>query len=230
MTALVVVALLGVIAWMTRALWTKGARRAFEDQAEHPKQPDHMPDDEASRMAVHEIGHAVAAWSCTLVDCVERVTISPLGGSVVYQLRCTDDDGQRWCALVISLAGPAAEAMVYRRWKSKPARYDLRHARKLAAELVERGSLMPPWQAPTQKVRVPFDRAFSDGVSPQQVAIMSQGYSEARRVVRAHGSSYYRLVAKLLRSLRLGTDDLAVHLPKRSLWQRIASGRGRFIV
>src|SRR5271166_3771290 len=83
-------------------------------------------DTQECRLAVHEAGHAVAGWCCTLVGEVAVATIeAKSGGYVRHSYYKIDGPEAEWCEMVISLAGVVAEATVYSRWRTRGCEQDL---------------------------------------------------------------------------------------------------------
>ena len=79
-----------------------------------------------TRRAVHEAGHAVAAWYCLSVDRVFGVTIEErgdTGGTMSYSIR------DRWDSTIVAMAGLAAETIVFGKFRSGAASSDLKQVR-----------------------------------------------------------------------------------------------------
>ncbi|HYX19560.1 MAG TPA: hypothetical protein VFA98_01800, partial [Thermoanaerobaculia bacterium] len=112
------------------------------------------------RVAVHEAGHAVAAWCCTLVAEVKIATIEDKGGGgvVKYSYVPSPNPAAPWCCAVIALAGVAAEAHVYARWKTAGAHKDITDALTYVRQ--SRGHA-PPWERLGGKRDLGFQKMFS---------------------------------------------------------------------
>lgn len=149
------------------------------------------------RVAVHEAGHAAAAWCCTLVAAVNVATIENTdgGGVVKYSFLNVPSPDAAWCRAVISLAGVAAEAHVYARWKTRGAEADISGALELAH--AARGHV-PPWERLRGKNDLGFQKMFTQKIEPEDLAFLEESFHMARRILRAHGSDFFRLVSALL--------------------------------
>jgi len=151
------------------------------------------------RVAVHEAGHALAAWCCTLVSEVKIATIEAKhgGGTVVYAFLNLPGPDSAWCRAVISLAGVAAEAHVYARWKTHGSKEDI------AAALAQAGRARdhdPPWAriGSGASSTLGFQRLFASKLHPSDEVVLEESYRMARRILRAHGGDFFRLVSALL--------------------------------
>lgn len=191
------------------------------------------------RVAVHEAGHAVAAWFCTAIAAVDRVTIDPApaaalglgtnditGGHVAHRMARLDN--WRWCAAVVDLAGFAAEAMVFDSVQTLPSARDLTDARDNVRAC---GGLSYPW--PTPDVSGPeFASYFVEPPSTAEVAGLAKAYYTARHVVLAtHGSDLRRLANALRRRRYITEPGLVGLLGSRKMLHTIGllSGRGGFV-
>lgn len=206
--------LLAALAWSYRARERRPPERGRHPQIDTP----------AARVAAHEAGHVVAAWSCAAVSEVSRVEMDDDGGTTYYRMPI---EGNEWSQIVISLAGICAESMIFRRWKSGPSRHDMQTARALASALQARGEDTPPWTP--SRTDVPLEKAFFDQLSAGELETMQIAYAEAQRIVDRHAKELYLVAGDLLATGRLDRDHLASRLPRRYLaglpWQR-----GRFMI
>jgi ATP-dependent Zn protease len=147
------------------------------------------------RVAVHEAGHAAAAWCCTLVAAVNVATIENEGGGVVkYSFLNIPSPDAAWCRAVISLAGVAAEAHVYARWKTRGAEGDISNALELAH--AARGHA-PPWERLGGR-SLDFQKMFAQKIAREDLIFLEESFHMARRILRAHGGDFFRLVSALL--------------------------------
>jgi hypothetical protein len=180
------------------------ARRAFARAARAPS----IAATPELRSAVHEAGHAVALWCCTATEAIRSVHIDAAGGGVLHDTR-ERSQAERWCCLVICLAGVAAEGAAFGSWRSGEAKRDLLRARELAEQL---GETPAPWTVgPTYGViEKPF-RALSEGAT----RALHVGYAMPQRVLRAHCPRFYRLVGSLLHLRHLDRSALAAVLGSR---------------
>ena len=220
MSALLLLGLLVFAIWLTatllRAPDDAGSLRKPGAAARHRAWTAAQSDE--CKMAVHECGHAVAAWCCTAVSAIGGITMErETGGGVLYTFvfKMGSVADSHWCDTVISLAGIAAEVHTYGRCRGGPARTDLSKAREAARELVKLGSPSPPWGKSKHLNVLPFDKVWEDAPSAAEVAILSQAYRMARDIVKAHGHSFYRLVSVLLTRKTVTEKEAAVVLGRR---------------
>ena len=149
------------------------------------------------RVAVHEAGHAAAAWCCTLVSEVKVATIEHKGGGgiVHYAYLNVPSPAASWCRAVIALAGVAAEAHVYARWKTAGSQEDIEHALEFARQA--RGHA-PPWERLVGKHNLGFQKMFSGKIEDEDLVFLEESFHMARRILRAHGGDFFKLVSALL--------------------------------
>ncbi len=182
-------------------------------------------DTQECRLAVHEAGHAVAAWCCTLVAEVSFATIEHKnkeweGGLVGYKFYGLDWMEDRWCKMVIVLSGVAAEAMVYSRWRTTGSEDDLTRALKFAESIaLAKNPVDPPWQRLSEGEAagsVPdLARAFKTKPSTAAIANLEEGFRMSRRVLRSHGSSFFKVVSMLLAKKSTSQADIEALLGNR---------------
>jgi hypothetical protein len=183
-------------------------------------------DTQECRLAVHEAGHAVAAWCCTLVAEVDLATIEHKdkiegweGGVVRYSFYGVNWMDDRWCKMVIALSGVAAEAMVYSRWRTTGSQADLLKALAVAESLASsKNPVDPPWR---RLGAIPGDRvpdlasAFRSKPSSGATGNLEEGYRMARRVLRSHGGAFFKVVSMLLAKKSTTKADIEALLGKR---------------
>lgn len=180
-------------------------------------------DTQECRLAVHEAGHAVAAWCCTLVTEVNAATIEDeKGGLVSFTYRHSGLPEERWCQMVIALAGVAAEGMVYSKWSTKGSEKDLGEALVFAKVLREN----PPWERLGRASgSVPnFQKMSRTKLDPDVIENVNEAYRMARRVLRSHGSQFFKVVSMLLTKKATRKVDLEAVLGMRHLERIVATG------
>lgn len=160
---------------------------------------------QSRRFAVHEAGHAVAAWYCTAVERITRASIDANGGVVVMRSR----RGAPWCDAVILLAGIAAEGIVIGRFSSGPAREDLRHAIAAIRDLPDREDRAATGPTPD------LERAFASPLSERERRLLRAAYGEAREIIRAHRDRFDRLADELHRNGSLDESEMRLILGAR---------------
>jgi ATP-dependent Zn protease len=176
------------------------ARRLLLDDEEDRVKDSKAVDNLECRLAVHEAGHAVIAWCCTIVPSVKVATVEdPMGGMVLYTCREPKEPEAAWCRAVIALAGVAAEAHVYGRWKTRGSEGDISKALAFVREIGPR-EVAPPWMKIGEAgSKVPdFGKLFHGGIGALERERMKEAYRMARKIVATHGGDYFRLVSALL--------------------------------
>jgi hypothetical protein len=187
-----------VVAYIVRifaevVLWL---RQTFPNSPSQSCSKDKPVDSVPYRIAVHEAGHAVAAWACSCIRGITEVTVESKtgGGHVRFTYYESETDSFYWCKTVISLAGWAAEMRVFSKARAKPAEGDLLDARTLVSRLSFGAT--PPWK-PTAP---PFDftRVFSFDLRSQDAAALAHCYAMASHLISSYGDRFDQLVALLL--------------------------------
>lgn len=239
LVAAVVCLLVGAALWFLgpRPGWRTANRFArFLDWSEirvAPPVPAVFEDTPDWRKAAHEAGHAVVAWSCTMVQTVHEVTIAaPDGGYVKYAdaYRPSEHTDARWCDTVIALAGVAGEVAVYGRVRSGPASADLRCAMEHARQL---SGVAPPWRldAVTRSaVVLPFDAMFEEPPSREQIAVLRHAYLIARHILCVRDPSHRHLMVTLHAKRVLNEEDLTGVLGTRAIVKWFGHKRPSFVV
>ena len=179
------------------------------------------------RLAVHEAGHAVAGWCCTLVGEVTVATIEDKsGGFVRHSYYAIGGPEAEWCEMVISLAGIAAEAMVYSRWRTAGSEGDLSRALALAKSIDARGQESLPWdRLGFAAGPVPdFTKMFKAELPTAVLENLEEGYRMTRQVLRSHGSRFFKMVTLLLTKRAVTRFDMERALGKRHFETLIAVG------
>jgi ATP-dependent Zn protease len=149
------------------------------------------------RTALHEAGHAVAAWRCTLLNHMVGGSIDYDSGRVEYvidkETSLTD-----WAVATVSLAGIAAEMKEFGQARSGQCTSDLLKARECAGKIIMAQAAEAPWLKPGEGHQLPpgqqFERLFSDTLSVLERHVIRRAYQKARELVRC---PELHLVAKL---------------------------------
>ncbi len=181
-----------------------------------PRQPSPHYTVFANRAAVHEAGHTVAAWCCTLVPSVDRVSIETATGGVTEYTHYDEDSSEGiWCCIVINLAGLAAEISAWGKMRSGECESDLQKALKNAKKLVEDGSIKPPWKITPRSSSLKFEKIFQE-LDEVHGQILSDGYHMAHAILEAHGNRFHKVVSILLTKKTVKSEDLEPVLGKRT--------------
>ncbi len=179
------------------------------------------------RLAVHEAGHAVTAWCCTMVTDVSITIEAKGGGGHVTWMMHGDGVDETWHRLVIALAGAAAEAMIYKR--SRPensSKYDFGRAHEYAETI---GNAPAPWSDPGGPT-ISFEKIYASPPSPAVRKNLESAYRMASHVIRAHGRDFYRLVSLLLAHRTVKEHDVTRILGHRAPIRLLAPFGARFIL
>jgi hypothetical protein len=177
-----------------------------------PRKPVHVDLPEI-RAAVHEAGHAVAAWCCTIVTRVKVASVGKGGdGRVGFELFLLGSPDARWCQLVIALAGPAAEAMVYKKGRSRESNLDLTAALQHAEAI---GSAPPPWAA-QRGPTFDFDRLYYPRPSEQARRNLEEGYRMAKCILQKSEHRMYAVTSALLACGSVSEKELSMILGSRT--------------
>jgi ATP-dependent Zn protease len=169
-----------------------------------------------NRAAVHEAGHTLAAWCCTLVDTVDSVTIErPEGGHVLYRQNVADTTEGVWCELVITLAGLAAEISEFNVIRSGESESDLQKSLASAKNLASNGSTKSPWGTFSREKTLKFKNMYRD-LEPVHEQILAEAYTMCHEIIEAHGNKFYKLVSVLLTKKTISQSDLESVLGNRS--------------
>lgn len=194
-------------------------------------------------MAIHEAGHVVAAWYCTITLWL-KVTLEPdpkWPGSLgrVATQHEQGSSAHVWCLGACGLAGIAAELMVEKYVAVGPTTDDLRQVFEMLPKIA--GS-SPPWTSsgdsfPTlvELERHPFEvasdiaKAFGKSLSTDERIALFSIYVQARNLVHAHRERLLA-VAQLLEERRtLTEDDLRPTLGPRFAVIRAGLAGPRFV-
>lgn len=172
------------------------------------------PDTVENRIAVHEAGHTLAAWLCSHTDNISATVVDPIGGRVNYRISGYEHDEPRmaWAALVIDLAGIAAEIAVYGRFHSASVRGDLSKARDRVRNVsqVELDRLPPPYRP-----ILLFTLMYSPPLTDDEERVLGVAYQQAKRLIKSNTSRFYRLVSLLL-TFRTATEaQIAIAMGSR---------------
>jgi len=180
-----------------------------------------FPETRETKTAIHEAGHTIAAWFCTFIDDVKSARIEANGGEVRHSSSAFGADFT-WCRMVIALAGVAAEAKVYKRWRSGEAKEDLMRVREFATKVV---GTKPPWGvlfAPPQG----FESVYKSPLSSDESHVIRSAYAMARLLLDKHEIRLYRCAGLLLHRRKITSSDLTAALGSRGFLRVAATSCG----
>ncbi len=181
---------------------------------------------ERARVAVHEAGHALLAWTTPAAEPLRRVSILPRGMSLgATQQRPSEDRhiltrAELDARLVVLLGGHAAEKVV-KGDTSTGAENDLREATRLATKMVAHYGMserLGPAYYEFQEEhaflghRIATESGTSDAtvhaIEREAQVLLVGALAAAESGIEAHRPSLDRLVAALLERETLERDDL----------------------
>lgn len=150
------------------------------------------------RPVIHECGHATVAWLSPAVAFVERITFHDDGGAKTDIGYCPDHLEFHSERMVISMAGMAAEIIVWRRVRAAGFQNDLANA-WAAAEIVGRYS-------PSEDLARRWTSCFSDSSldvtsmlvekTPRRVGeLMNLAFRRAKWLILENRAGFDRLCA-----------------------------------
>jgi cell division protease FtsH len=175
-------------------------------------------------IAAHEAGHVLAAEYAERHEKARQVTIEPRGqamGLAVYGQtdRALHDPQYLHEALVATLAGRAAEQIVFKRVSSGAAN-DLQKATDLARRAVEELGFSPR-VGQIVASRTPFSEQTQAVVDSEIERMVADAYADALALLSEHREQLDRLTARLLEQRVLERVDIltaignVTSLPKR---------------
>lgn len=171
------------------------------------------------KIAVHEAGHAITAWICPHVQEVSLATIeSEFGGTVLFKIF-----DKTWPQIVISLAGVAAEQLIFGKFNPKPAEMDLLSARALCKKInIEDLPI---------KSRIisdlSFDKIFFQKLSKKEKIILLTAYLKAKEILSDRKVLLIKLISSLLLLKSMNEKQLSLVLGKRDFIKILASFKGK---
>ena len=170
----------------------------------------------SNRAAVHEAGHVVAAWCCTLVHKIGDITIEhKQGGVTAFWTIQKESPESHWCYIVILLSGMAAEMSAYGKTRSGGCGPDLESALEKAKLIAKSGSSDPPWGVPPCKYTPDFANMIT-ALDPVHKRILTASYCMAYSILEAHGNDFYRIVTVLLTRKTASASDIESVLGPRA--------------
>jgi cell division protease FtsH len=181
---------------------------------------------EKGRVAVHEAGHAVLAWTIPEAEPLRRVSILPRGMALGATQQSPSEDrhlftrAQLEARLAVLLGGHAAERLLLGEI-STGAENDLREATALATRMVAHFGMseaLGPVHYAFQEEhaflghRVATDRGTSDqtvhAIEREARALLGAALRRAGQAIEAHRGQADRLIAALLERETLERDEL----------------------
>lgn len=187
-----------------------------------------MNDDEKQRVAYHEAGHALVAYSLPNTDPVHKVSIIPRGlAALGYTMQRPDGDrflmtqSELESRIQVLLAGTIAEEMVYRDI-STGAQNDLERATEIARSMVMeygmskmgrvnyRGSSRSPFLATVggeESLRSHSERTARE-IDEEVKRIIDEAMEQVRRILALRRDALEGLTARLIEIESVDADEL----------------------
>jgi cell division protease FtsH len=177
-----------------------------------------MSDEERTRVAYHEGGHAILGLLVAGADPVNRVTIVPHGMALGVTYQRPEDDRHSYseqylhARIVGAMGGRAAEEVVFGQ-HTTGAENDMQQATELARQMVTRWGMSerlgPVTLAPRDGTSgggaesfgfggKPYGSATADAIDAEVLRLLEEGASEATRLLQAHRRELDQLAAALL--------------------------------
>ena len=181
-------------------------------------------------IAIHEAGHTLLAWACTLVR--EITSVDTLqhkdggkGGATRFTMYAQTINGM-WSELVITLGGIAAEVNTYGQFRVIEVPEDLTSAWELSQKLANQQQLLAPWKLP-KTLTIPFSKIYRK-VSSDQIVILEQAYLMANHLLLTHEQRFSQLMSSLVNKPILNTKQVDEVLGERQ-WIRTLSPQSLFV-
>lgn len=195
--------------WFKRTVSKR--RRQRQERVSLIKTPDTLE----TRIAVHETGHLVVAWSCSAISAITSVTADSAKSAgrteAKFNRQHTATEDGLWCQLVLTLAGAAAEARTF--GTSVGHLRDAQEALVLAEQLAKIGFTSKEQKlAIDSEVRLPIILGSVEGL-----ALTRAAFTLAWRLIEAKGLAFDRVVSVLITKKTLDESDLRPMLGSRRL-------------
>lgn len=167
-------------------------------------------------IAIHEAGHAIAAWWCSAAERIENLTITAKNGGGVMNYRAynSSETDHYWCLLVIVLAGWAADNVISNKFRIAEADSDLNKAKEFA-KLIQSSYKLPPWIIKTVSLPFPFQNFYS--VSSNELAILQQAFEFAKFVIVKQKKLHLELVKLLMKRKTINSSEIEELLGNREM-------------
>ncbi|MBI2825053.1 MAG: ATP-dependent zinc metalloprotease FtsH [Planctomycetia bacterium] len=202
--------------------------------------------DEKQRVAYHESGHALVAYSLPDTDPVHKVSIIPRGlGALGYMMQRPEGDrylmtqGELESRVQVLLAGTIAEEIVFQD-VSTGAQNDLERATEIARSMVMEYGMSRLGRINFREssrsaflagaVDVPRDRTHSEQTAreiDEEVArIIEEAIEKARRIIEARRPALVALAERLIEKEVIDADELKQLIEENSPSPMIVPGTG----
>jgi cell division protease FtsH len=183
------------------------------------------PTDERHRVAIHEAGHAIVAWSMTTVAEVSSIVIFSGGNGMTTWTgdKRMYDSGHPlalWERCAVCFGGIAAEAHAYGNYYRYASADDLRKAWAVSERLANRSAMSPmfaisPWGTPPDDARSDIASMFPGPIPSLQERILLAAYCRARLVAAVQHRELRALAREAVRRRKLNAEDIALVLGPR---------------
>ncbi|MAT72008.1 MAG: hypothetical protein CMJ58_21090 [Planctomycetaceae bacterium] len=202
-----------------------------------------MHDDEKQRVAYHETGHALVAWSLPNTDPVHKVSIIPRGiGALGYVMQRPEYDRFMWTKeqlesqIKVCLGGTVAEEIIYDGDIGNGATSDLERATEIARSMVMDYGMSPLGRV---KYRENNRNQFLGGdfggsqmhseqtareIDEQVKRIIDDNLQRVRGILSERRDTLEAVTAELIKSETIDGDDFKRIMEENSRGARIVPG------
>jgi hypothetical protein len=185
-------------------------------------------------LALHEAGHAIVSWHCTLVKNVSIDLGSPASPAAVTRTGMAIPDSRHaavaWCMNVMKLGGIAAEMLGVRKIHAGLARNDLEAALVATNRIVSSHGLQGcPWEIPTVRSGFDLRRVYRNPLSELHGMVLNACYDHARSILQKRWDAVPRLVSHAQRRVIVSPREIDSLLGSRILIEMFGNSNGRFI-
>ncbi len=176
------------------------------------------PKDEKHRVAVHEAGHGVVAWTSATVTEVSSIVVSPGGnGRTVWAGSSLLGSGHPlalWERCAVCFGGIAGEAFTYGNYYRNGSMFDMQQALAVANQLAAAALLYPsvlasPWGQPEPALLNDFGNIYVIRLPSPQADILYAAYYHACMMVVVNKSKLLALAAAAAKHRTLNAKDIS---------------------
>ncbi len=157
-----------------------------------------------ARVAVHEAGHAITTFSCNKVVDITSVYIESNNGGVFYTTNNVNTAEFNYALMVMSLAGLAAEIIVYNKCNPIHAEKDLNNTLN-ALELLITQDLT---SISISESKTDISKMYSRSFSNLEKRLLNSAFNDAKNIINAFGEKYFKLVSLLLTKIKISQSDI----------------------
>jgi len=180
--------------------------------------------DTKKRVAIHEIGHALMAYTFSSYFNLQKVSIqstySGAGGYTIFTDKPEISEGGLYTKdllkkrLIIALGGKAAEAVYYGdNFISAGATQDLNQANQLALNMIEKfgmGDKLQNFYKQTENLGSPkYSDITRNNIDIEVASLVDEAYFEAKEIIIKNKNKIDVLINKLLKKINLSGSEFS---------------------